>query len=78
MVGHSIGGIYVRKYAALHPADVVGMIVLDSAHEEQSHGFRRCRPSGLDALPANFQPTTSVSGDSCCQTSDWLGISTNH
>jgi pimeloyl-ACP methyl ester carboxylesterase len=35
MVGHSIGGIYVRKYADLYPTEVIGMVLLDSAHEEQ-------------------------------------------
>ena len=35
MVGHSIGGIYVPKYAALYPAEVAGLVLLDSAHEEQ-------------------------------------------
>jgi pimeloyl-ACP methyl ester carboxylesterase len=35
MVGHSIGGIYVRKYAALFPTEVKGLVLLDSSHEEQ-------------------------------------------
>ena len=35
MVGHSISGIYVRKYAQLYPTEVIGMVLLDSAHEEQ-------------------------------------------
>jgi len=35
MVGHSKGGIYVRKYAALYPQEVVGMVLLDSSHPDQ-------------------------------------------
>ena len=35
MVGHSIGGIYVRKYAALYSTEVTALVLLDSAHEEQ-------------------------------------------
>lgn len=35
LVGHSIGGLYVRKFAANHPADVVGMVLVDAAHPEQ-------------------------------------------
>jgi pimeloyl-ACP methyl ester carboxylesterase len=35
MVGHSIGGIYVRKYSALYPTEVTGIVLVDSAHEEQ-------------------------------------------
>lgn len=35
LVGHSIGGIYVRQYAADYPDEVVGMVLVDSAHPEQ-------------------------------------------
>ena len=34
-VGHSIGGIYVRQFAADHPEEVVGMVLVDSAHPQQ-------------------------------------------
>jgi len=39
LVGHSIGGIYVRQYAAEYPEDVVGMVLVDSAHPEQFERF---------------------------------------
>lgn len=35
LVGHSIGGIYVRKYAADYPNEVVGMVLVDASHPEQ-------------------------------------------
>jgi pimeloyl-ACP methyl ester carboxylesterase len=35
MVGHSLGGIYVRAFASLYPDDVVGMVLVDSSHENQ-------------------------------------------
>ena len=35
MVGHSIGGLYVREYAAMYPQEVVGMVLLDSSHPDQ-------------------------------------------
>lgn len=35
LVGHSIGGLYVRAFAAQHPDEVVGMVLLDAAHPEQ-------------------------------------------
>lgn len=35
LVGHSIGGIYVRAYAALHMDRVAGMVLVDSSHEGQ-------------------------------------------
>jgi pimeloyl-ACP methyl ester carboxylesterase len=35
LVGHSIGGIYLRTYAALHLDRVAGMVLVDSSHEAQ-------------------------------------------
>jgi pimeloyl-ACP methyl ester carboxylesterase len=36
LVGHSLGGIYVRAFANLFPADVVGMVLVDSSHDTQN------------------------------------------
>lgn len=35
LVGHSIGGIHVRSFYEMHPEDVVGMVLIDSSHENQ-------------------------------------------
>jgi pimeloyl-ACP methyl ester carboxylesterase len=35
LVGHSTGGMYVRLYAHEHPDEVVGMVLVGAAHEEQ-------------------------------------------
>ena len=35
LVGHSLGGMLVRLYAHEHPDQVVGMVLVDSSHEEQ-------------------------------------------
>jgi pimeloyl-ACP methyl ester carboxylesterase len=35
MVGHSFGGIVVRSFAMQYPAEVAGMVLVDSAHEQQ-------------------------------------------
>ena len=35
LVGHSLGGFNVRMYASLFPADVVGMVLVDSSHPDQ-------------------------------------------
>jgi pimeloyl-ACP methyl ester carboxylesterase len=36
LVGHSMGGLYARYYAHKHPERVVGMVLVDSGHEEWS------------------------------------------
>lgn len=33
LAGHSLGGLIARLYAAQHPADVAGLVFLDSTHE---------------------------------------------
>ena len=35
MVGHSFGGVFVRAFAADYPDEVVGMVLVDSSHENQ-------------------------------------------
>jgi len=36
MVGHSMGGVFVRAFAAEYPEEVVGMVLVDSSHEQQN------------------------------------------
>jgi pimeloyl-ACP methyl ester carboxylesterase len=36
MVGHSSGGLYVRMYAAQHPEEVVGMVLVDPGHPDMT------------------------------------------
>jgi pimeloyl-ACP methyl ester carboxylesterase len=36
MVGHSFGGVYIRTFTAQYPDEVVGMVLVDSSHENQS------------------------------------------
>jgi pimeloyl-ACP methyl ester carboxylesterase len=35
LVGHSMGGIYVREFVTRYPDEVVGMVLVDSSHEQQ-------------------------------------------
>ncbi|MEM9089799.1 MAG: alpha/beta hydrolase [Cyanobacteria bacterium P01_F01_bin.53] len=35
LVGHSLGGVNMRLYASQYPADVVGLVLVDSSHENQ-------------------------------------------
>ncbi|MBE0681126.1 MAG: alpha/beta hydrolase [Anaerolineales bacterium] len=36
MVGHSFGGVYIRAFTAEYPDEVVGMVLVDSSHENQN------------------------------------------
>jgi pimeloyl-ACP methyl ester carboxylesterase len=36
LVGFSVGGMYTRKYAAMYPGDVSGMVLIESSHEGQT------------------------------------------
>lgn len=35
LVGHSKGGLFVRRYAASYPDEVAGLVLLDSSHPQQ-------------------------------------------
>lgn len=35
LAGHSFGGFNIRVYAANHPENVAGMVLIDASHEEQ-------------------------------------------
>lgn len=41
LAAHSLGGLYARLYAAAHPDDVVGMVLVDAAHERYNAELRR-------------------------------------
>lgn len=34
LVGHSIGGVYIRQFAHLYPTDTAGLVFVDSSHEQ--------------------------------------------
>jgi pimeloyl-ACP methyl ester carboxylesterase len=36
LVGHSLGGIIVRLYAATYPDKIAGVVLVDASHEEQN------------------------------------------
>jgi pimeloyl-ACP methyl ester carboxylesterase len=46
LVGHSLGGILARLYASYYPAEVAGMVLVDSAHEDEPD-------RGLALIPAD-------------------------
>lgn len=40
LAGHSIGGIFVRLYAATYPDEVAGLVLVDSSHEDQNERLK--------------------------------------
>ncbi len=43
LMGHSVGGLYIRDYASRYPADVVGIVFVDSVtpSPSQNHGLNQ-------------------------------------
>jgi pimeloyl-ACP methyl ester carboxylesterase len=67
LVGHSYGGLLVRRYAATHPNEIAGVVLVDPAHEDsrlfytRQGGWLRVREQGRGrAVPA---PRTLAPGD---------------
>jgi pimeloyl-ACP methyl ester carboxylesterase len=57
LVGHSLGGIYVQRFAQRFPDEVAGLLLLDPAHEDwdlyqPEHLRLASNPSGEIELPA--------------------------
>lgn len=60
LVGHSFGGIVVRNFARQYPDQVVGMVLVDSAHEEQVSRLPFLKNSA-DELVAQFRTLSLLS-----------------
>ena len=53
MAGHSYGGMIVRLFATKYPAEVAGLVLVDSSHEDQIARFAvLAPPSAAAAAPA--------------------------
>ena len=40
LVGHSLGGLFVRLYASQHPEEMAGLVLVDPSHEDQETRIR--------------------------------------
>lgn len=61
MVGASMGGIYVRIYQARHPDDIVGMVLVDPAHEDRLFTMYRGEGVTIASLTAEQLRSTMPS-----------------
>lgn len=61
LVGHSLGGILARVYASYYPADVAGMVLVDSAHEDEAdRGLALIPPDTLKEMLRKAKPEDMV------------------
>ena len=62
LVGHSIGGLYARKFDDRYDSEVAGMVLLDSSHEEQIWRFAKDEPSALSEY-SNWKDNTAMEAE---------------
>jgi len=53
LVGHSAGGILIRRFTKAFPERVAGLVLIDSAHEEQVWRFQAIDPRSVQGPPAD-------------------------
>lgn len=69
LVGHSLGGMNVRLFTHNNPGKVVGLVLIDSSHEDQFRRFEQAgvgasAPSGSSFVVANaFQLPNALPDD---------------
>src|SRR6185503_9296032 len=54
LVGHSLGGIFVRVFADMYPKEVVGMVLIDPSQESFNEWIRKSQPDRLKAAQAQM------------------------
>jgi|GEM_PF-962345 len=63
IVGHSLGGLYARHFATIYQKDVLGLVLLDPAHEDYNHympdELNKLRKIKLDNKPKQPKNYTS-------------------
>jgi pimeloyl-ACP methyl ester carboxylesterase len=63
LVGHSYGGMLVRVYAAAHPRDVAGIVLLDASHPDQTRRLRAALPPRRPREPQTLRELRSAFAD---------------
>jgi pimeloyl-ACP methyl ester carboxylesterase len=63
LVGHSLGGLFVRMFADLYPDEVVGLVLVDASHPDQSADDSELRDTTARNLKAmRFGPAMARLG----------------
>jgi pimeloyl-ACP methyl ester carboxylesterase len=55
LVGASYGGMLVRLYTSLHPAEVAGLVLVEGVHEQQVQRFGGLDPTYPAAFRSSFE-----------------------
>ena len=71
LVAHSAGGLVVRLYASTYPDEVVGMVLLDSTHEDVWLRFQEALPPAQWPKFEAFTVTTSSMLDAYPDAERW-------
>ena len=71
LAGHSFGGLVIRLYAATYPDDVVGLVLIDAAHEDYYDGSTRhvLTAAQLASIHANGRRSSPITRTSSGSTS---------
>jgi len=54
IVGHSLGGVVARQFAAKYPNEVAGLVMVDSAHEQQMKHFPKALVKMVNSMKGIF------------------------
>jgi pimeloyl-ACP methyl ester carboxylesterase len=71
LVGHSLGGMLARVYASYYPSEVAGMVLVDSAHEDEPDRAVALTPPDVlkemlkQARPEDLTPRAAEPIDGC-------------
>jgi pimeloyl-ACP methyl ester carboxylesterase len=61
MVGHSLGGFFVRDFAAQFPVDTAAVVLVDSSHEDQLAAFSADMVAEFRAFPGLLSALSGIS-----------------
>jgi pimeloyl-ACP methyl ester carboxylesterase len=61
LVGHSLGGFFVRDFAAQFPADTAAVVLVDSSHEDQLVAFSADMVADFRAFPGLLSALSGIS-----------------
>ena len=77
LVGHSVGGLNMRVFAGRFPADLGGLVLVDSTHPDQDAAWLKALPSaqdGEDTAVTNARVFLTERGDKPTANSEHLNF----